>query len=120
MAILLFKLRHVPDDEAEEVRGLLEENNIAFYETSAGNWRVSMPALWLKDESQLALAQKLLSDYQQQRYQLARENYEILKSRGENKSMWDNFSENPAKVTLYLGLLTLVLYVSLQLFRSLQ
>ena len=38
MATLLFRLRHVPDDEADDVRALLEENGIDFYETTPGNW----------------------------------------------------------------------------------
>ena len=48
MALLLFRLRNVPDDEADEVRHLLNENSIEFYETSAGNWGISMPAIWLR------------------------------------------------------------------------
>jgi hypothetical protein len=31
MAKLLFRMRHVPDDEAQEVRALLEQNNIDFF-----------------------------------------------------------------------------------------
>ena len=75
MAILLFSLRGVPDDEADDVRELLTEQAIDFYETSAGNWGISMPALWLKDHGQLAQAQELLANYQRQRYLTARENY---------------------------------------------
>ena len=41
-------MRHVPEDEAQEVRELLASNKIEFFETFAGNWGVSMPALWLK------------------------------------------------------------------------
>jgi hypothetical protein len=75
MAILLFSLRGVPDDEAYEVRGLLTEQQIDFYETSAGNWGISMPALWLRDHAQLAQARELLANYQQQRFLAAREAY---------------------------------------------
>ena len=45
MSKLLFRLRHVPEDEAEEVRALLEQNSIEFFETFAGNWGISLPAL---------------------------------------------------------------------------
>ena len=34
MAKLLFKLNSVPDDEAEEIRALLAEAEINFYETT--------------------------------------------------------------------------------------
>jgi hypothetical protein len=33
MALLLFPLRNVPDDEAEDIRDVLSENSISFYET---------------------------------------------------------------------------------------
>ena len=36
MAVLIFKLRYVPEDEAHEIRELLGDNNIDFYETTAG------------------------------------------------------------------------------------
>ena len=42
MSKLLFRLRNVPDDEAEEVRQLLEEHGIETYETDAGNWGISL------------------------------------------------------------------------------
>ena len=52
MSLLLFSLRGVPEDEAEEVRELLTSNRIEFYETSAGLWGTSTPALWLLQEEQ--------------------------------------------------------------------
>jgi len=48
MSKILFRLNGVSDDEAEEVRELLASNNIDFYETSPGNWGVSMPAIGLE------------------------------------------------------------------------
>ncbi|MBL4821431.1 MAG: hypothetical protein JKY98_10660 [Gammaproteobacteria bacterium] len=116
MATILFKLRNVPEDEAEEVRSLFEKNGIDTYETSAGNWKISMPAIWLKDDQQLLLAKKLLQEYQQGRYQRAREEYEEQKQQGRNRTMWSNFLESPLKVTLYVGFITIVIYLSLQLF----
>ena len=120
MATLLFKLRHVPDDEAEEVRALLEENEIETYETSAGNWKISMPAIWLTNDNQLDQARLLLGNYQQQRYQQAKQDYDNLQRQGESKTLWQNFLVNPLRVTISIGLITLVLYLSLQLFLSLQ
>jgi hypothetical protein len=43
----------VPDDEAHEIRELLIDNDIDFYETSVGVFGISMPGLWLKNEEQL-------------------------------------------------------------------
>jgi len=119
LATLLFRLRHVPEDEAEEVRALLEMHEIDFYETSAGNWRISMPAIWIRDDQQLELARQLLDQYQQSRFQNAREQYEQLKESGQHRTLWQNFVEQPVRVGIYLGAALLVLYLSLQVFLSL-
>ncbi|MGK0318613.1 MAG: hypothetical protein ACI9JP_000792, partial [Granulosicoccus sp.] len=38
MPTLVFRLRNVPEDEADDVRMLMNENDFDWYETSAGNW----------------------------------------------------------------------------------
>ena len=119
MAVLIFRLRFVPDDEAEEVRQLLSDNGIEFYETSAGNWQTAMPGIWLKDDGQLSLARQLLDDYQLQRLQSARENYAILKQNGQLPGLVDRFRENPLRFVLYCCGIGLVLYVSLHFFLGL-
>ncbi len=119
MAILLFRLRNVPADEAGEVRELLLENGIAYYETSAGNWRISMPALWLKDDSQLPEARELLDRYQRERRDRIRREYEERKLAGEQQTLWKNFVHNPVKVLFSLGAALLVLYLSLQAYLTL-
>ena len=118
LATLLFRLRNVPEDEAEEVRALLEEHEIDFYETSAGNWRIAMPAIWLRNEDQLPLARQLLDQYQQVRYQNARAHYEALRQSGEHRTLWKNFLDQPVKVGLYLAAAGIILYLSLQVFIS--
>ena len=64
MSRILFKLRGVPEDEIKEVIALLDENRVDYYETDAGNWGISMPALWLKDENDYPKARELLDNYQ--------------------------------------------------------
>ena len=59
MRELLFHLRGVTDDEADDVRELLREAGIEFYETQAGRWNLSVPALWLSDGGQLTEVLKL-------------------------------------------------------------
>jgi len=73
MAHLIFRLRNVPEDEAEDVRRLLESSHIEFYETGAGNWGISMPGFWLQDNNDAARARVLIEDYQQKRRTRARE-----------------------------------------------
>ncbi|MDQ6986783.1 MAG: DUF6164 family protein [Mariprofundaceae bacterium] len=119
MAVLLFKLRHVPDDEARDVRQLLNEHDIDFYETSAGSWGVSMPAIWLHNDSKLAEARTLLDSYQQQRLQKARADYQRQKASGEQRTVLDLIMESPLKFTLLLIALLFVLYISIMPFMRL-
>ena len=119
MSKLLFRLRHVPDDEADEVRALLKDNDIEFFETFAGNWGISMPALWLKDEAQYPRARELLDLYQQERLQRVREDFAQQRMRGEVKTMWNSFRESPLRFLLYASLAGLVLFLSVQMFLSL-
>lgn len=115
MATLLFPLRGVPEDEAEEVRELLDTHNIDFYETSAGNWGISMPALWLSNDDDLTTAKRLLETYQQKRYSEQRAIYEQLKRQGKNKRLIDGVREQPLQFLLYIGLIILIVYVSIKL-----
>ena len=59
MRSLLFNLQNVPEDEAEEVRALLHENEIRFYETQSGRWRIGLAGIWLPDGNQKLEAQSL-------------------------------------------------------------
>ncbi len=115
MAKLFFSLRGVPEDEAEEVRQLLEEHVIDYYETSAGNWGVSMPAIWLKDEAQWEKANELLHLYQQQRAIGQRALYEELKRTGQHRTILDVAKEKPVTLLLYLGFCVFILYISMKL-----
>ncbi|MDD5274156.1 MAG: DUF6164 family protein [Methylovulum sp.] len=114
MAILLFSLRGVSDDEALEIRTLLTEQEIDFYETSAGNWGISMPAFWLRDHGQLELARQLLGSYQQQRFITAREAYLQSKQAGGQSTLLKSIRTRPLTYCVYwLGCL-LVAYVSVR------
>ena len=114
MSKIIFRLKNVPDDEAQEVRDLFQDNHIETFETSAGNWGVSLPAIWLKNDSQFSLAKKLLEDYQQQRYITARKSYETEKASGNHKTLWDSFKEQPLKFTAYTSIAMLVFYLSIK------
>ncbi len=116
MAIKLFKMRHVPDDEAAEIRQLLESHEIKFYETEAGGWGISAPAIWIHDESRLAEAQALIDAYQQERAQRARADYAQLKSEGRHPTLWGNIRRHPLQAVLLLLMAIFVLYVTLAPF----
>ncbi len=116
MAKLLFKLRDVPLDEAQDIRELLAENDLDFYETHAGNWGIAMAAIWLKDESQYPQAQQLIDKYQLQRSQQFHEEYAELKSRGHIPTLLGNIFENPLRFAAYIFSIAVILYITVMPF----
>ncbi len=115
MALLLFSLRHVPDDEAADIREVLEENQIDFYETHAGNWGISMPAIWLRDKQQHEQARLLIDEYQEQRQLIIREEYAQLKQSGKAPTFIRNLWQYPAQTILFIAAIALVLYLSFKM-----
>lgn len=110
MPVLLFKLNQVPLDEAEEVRALLSEQELPFYETPQGFWGFSLGGLWLADD-QLHLqaqAEEAIEKYQLQRRELAQAEYRP-------QSLWAAVVEKPLRLVLLLAVL-FILYVSLSPF----
>ena len=111
MPVQLFRLRGVPDDEAEEIRELLLTNEIDYYETPAGNWGISMPAIWLNDEGQLHKAQLLIEKYQGERFVRVRDEYERFNRAGKNKNIIDLIKQKPVRVMVYLAAIIAVIYL---------
>lgn len=119
MSVLLFKLRHVPDDEANDIRELLESNDLDYYETSAGNWGISTPAIWLNNQDDLEKAKTLIDKYQHERGKNQREAYTQLKNSGEDKTILDVFKENPFRFFAYILIVLIILYFSTRPFLNL-
>lgn len=119
MSKLLFKLRGVPEDEADDIRELLTENNVDFYETSPGNWGFSMPGIWLNDEDAFENARALIDEYQKKRVVSAREEVARLKSEGKNRTFLDWVKEKPASFIFYIMIIGAVLYLQYLLVASL-
>ncbi len=113
MAILFFSLRGVPADEIAEVRQLLVDNEIDFYETSAGTWGTSLPAIWLYRDLDRQLADELLQYYQNQRARTQRAHYQALKNSGEAAGFWRHNLARPLRFLALSVLATLVGFVSL-------
>jgi len=118
MAVLLFALRNVPDDEADDVRHLLSEHDIDFYETHAGRWGISMPGIWLRDETNLEQARLLLHAYQRERYKTAREAYESLAAEGERQTLLSRMLMHPLRFVMLIAALAFILYLTLMPFFS--
>jgi len=116
MAAKLFKLRNVPDDEAEDIRQLLHEHEIEFYETAAGGWGISVPAIWLRDESDLDQANALIQVYQKERTEQAQAQHLLDKEQGLQPTVLDKVKQNPLQVVLLVTLCLFILYVTLAPF----
>lgn len=119
MASRLFNLRNVPEDEAEEVRRLLETHRIDYYETPPSPWGISMGALWLRDDDDRDRAERLLAAYQADRARAAREAYERLRREGRHESLLDGLRDRPLQAAVYTAIIALVLYFSIKPFLDL-
>ncbi|WP_257388557.1 DUF6164 family protein [Tahibacter caeni] len=98
MSILLLNLRHVPDDEAEEVRQLLQAHAIEFFEVPASRFGISAGALWLADEARAAEALQLLEQYQQRRREAARSAFAEAGAGGQATSFGQLLRREPLRV----------------------
>lgn len=119
MAILLMNLRNVPDDELEEVHALLESHGIDVYETTVGSFGISMPGLWLYDDSKLAQARALLDAYAEERRQRVQREHAELKAAGKARTFGDIARENPVRFVVYLAAIVAVAWFALMPFLSL-
>lgn len=119
MSIILQNLRGVPEDEAQEIRDLLTEHGIAFYETPPSRWGISMGAIWLRDEPQRQEAKQLITQYQQERQARARENHARLKREGSVETLLGKIRNQPLRVLSYLAIVVVILYFSIRPFFNL-
>lgn len=97
MTTLLFKLAHVPDDEACDIRELLEQHEIYFYETHAGRWRLGVDAIWLADDTLAPRARELIRAYQLERTSHQQKVYAELVEQGHAPTLWQNFCASPLR-----------------------
>ena len=66
MAKLLLNLRNVPDDEADDVRAMLDAHRIGFYETPPSGWGLFAGGIFVERNADIAEAKRLMADYQAQ------------------------------------------------------
>lgn len=114
--VLLFKLNGVPDDEADEVRRLLRDHGIDFYETEQGRWRISLAAIWLRGDDREEEARALIEEYERERATRMREEYETALREGRAERLVDRIRERPVEVFFALLAIALVLYFSIMPF----
>jgi hypothetical protein len=113
MAVLLLNLRDVPDDEAEDVRALLDRHAIAFYETEPNRWGISAGAIWIADDNDAAQAKELLAMYQLERKTLARADHEKAIRDGTLESFGSQLRRRPLQLLVILAGIAILVGLSL-------
>lgn len=115
MSSLVFKLRNVPEDEAEEVRALLNEHRIEFYETTAGNWGIGMPGIWVPEED-VQTTRTLINEYQQSRAEDQRSQYRHSTEQGTASPWYSQFVKHPLGTTGIVLFCLFIVYALLSPF----
>jgi len=99
MAKIVFRLASVSDEEAQGVRDALENVGVPFYETPAGKFGWSMPAIWIKNNEDYVIAREVIDKFQE---------IYVEKVKQESPPL---SKPNGVKIVLALILSTMVLYV---------
>jgi hypothetical protein len=102
MSKLLLNLRNVPDDEADDVRALLDAKRIAFYETEPNRWGISAGGIWVTDDADFAEAKRAFDDYEQQRSVRVRAEYAAAKRAGTAETFIGILRADPLRVVMTL------------------
>ena len=113
MAVLLLNLRDVPDDEAADVRALLEEHAIDFYETEPNRWGISAGAIWISEDCDAPRAMELMARYQDERKARVRVELEEARRDGTAESFWGQTRKQPARLVLILFAVAIFVALSL-------
>jgi hypothetical protein len=109
MSKLLLNLRDVPDDEADDVRRLLDSSGIAYYETEPSRWGISAGGIWLRDHGDVAEAKRLMAKYQSERAARAREKRAEAERNGTAQTFVDVLRTQPLRVALTVITIALLL-----------
>ena len=109
MSKLLLNLRNVPDDEADDVRALLDAKAIVFYETRPSPWGISSGGIWVKDDADFAQAKQAFDDYEQQRTIRARAEYAAAKRAGTADTFIGMLRADPMRAVMILMAILLAL-----------
>jgi len=109
----LLPLRDVPEDEAEDVRRLLEEAGIAFHESRPTALGLFPGAIWVSHDEQFERAKRLFDEYQLKRAESARADHAEALRKGEVPGFMDQLRSDPLRVLLVLAGIAFLLGLSL-------
>lgn len=118
MPKLLLNLRTATDDEADDVRALLDAKRIAFYETTPNLWGISSGGIWVTEDADFEAAKRAFDDYEQQRSERVRAEYAAAKRAGTAQTIASTLRDDPLRVLMtvvgiliVLGLATLPFFL---------
>jgi len=100
MSRLLLNLRHVPDDEIDEVREMLDQNAVAYYQTQPSRWGMSYGGIWVGNDDDMPRARQLMAEYQGKRQSRVRAEHEAARRDGSAQTFMDVLREQPLRVLL--------------------
>lgn len=109
----LMNLRHVPDDEADEIRALFDAHDVTYYETPPSRWGISMGGFWVHDDAEAARARVLLEEYHRQRHETQRRTYQERLARGESGGFWFMVRQRPIRTLAACVAILVILGLSL-------
>lgn len=107
----LMNLRHVPDDEADEIRELFAAHDVPYYETPPSRWGISMGGFWVRDDDEARRARELLEDYQRERLQRQRDTYQRELAEGRTGGFWYRLRHKP--ITTFVACLAILIILAL-------
>lgn len=114
MSTLFLNLHNVPDDEADDVRALLDAQGIAFHETRPSMWGISFGGIWVTDDADFAAAKLAFDDYEQQRSVRVRAEFAAAKQAGTAPTFLSLLRDDPLRVVMMvLGILIVLGLVTL-------
>ena len=117
MAKLLLNLRNVPEDEADDVRALLDAKGIAFHETTPSIFGISAGGIWITEDADFAAAKRAFDKYEQQRSVRVRAEYVAAKRAGTAETIVSMLRDDPWRVVMtVLGILIVLGLATLPFF----
>jgi hypothetical protein len=116
MAKLIFKLKSVSQDEADDIKNLLSENHIDFYESPPGNWEISLHGLWLNEDAQYHKAKQLIDEYQLERSQRIKLEMQQKIDSGEVETFFQRILNRPIQFIFLMAFILFILYLTLMPF----
>lgn len=117
MSKLLLNLRNVAEDEARDVRALLDQNRIDYYETQPSPWGISFGGIWIRDTAEHPRAKALMADYQAARGERVRAERQAALADGTAETFGSMLRRRPLfVVAVLLGMLVVASLVLLPFF----